>query len=1201
MLQKRPECSTCPLFNNTEVQYRGSFKAAVAFVGDTPNYDDENRNVSFTGKTGNRLFGEITKLGIPANDCVFLNSARCRIDKKNMSKKEINDTLKNCRPIFEKAVKKIKPKLIVAMGALAMQQVLKINRGVEKMKGKVLSSTEFGCPVLIMNHPSATLHDPAKYPQWQYHMSLVKEIRDKNYEINNEKTIVEYKEVQSIDFLLQKQNITVAFDTEHQGLDCHSKKFPMLCYSVTDTPGKGYVVWFIKEQPDLSKAKYTLPWKRGKDIVDVGLMGEPNIKQKVRELRELMARPDIKKIMHHGTFDLLVIEKILGPNYELNSWMMDTQNAAHLLDENLYVMPSLNQLANELTDMPFDQKMDLSQDIDKTDMLKHTRTEEGKQKITTYSAGDANSTLQIGLKLKSWMLQSENKRQANYYFKFLQPALTDVMWPMERQGVPINKKKLDAAAVTIKSNLLDFHEQCLQLIARHAPKIIKKHKEKGLKLTRRDIVRDFLFDRRIGYGIAPHSKNKKTEIPSTNKKDLIIIKDRDDLDPTISEFIDLYTKWGEYSTFHTRYIPQYGKALKPNGFVYPSYSLCGTNTGRPNSKDPNLLNLPKHSPIAHLIRGCVEAPEGWTIVAADASNAELRWLAHVSQDPVMLCVFRNGGDMHVTTAEKVLKIDLSTLSKDDYKRARQRSKPINFGYAYGQTPKGFVNYAKAGYRVNFTLEEATKFQQEYFNTYRGMKVYHQKYISHAHKFKYVDSPLGRRRHLPAIDSEDPYLRGEAERQAINCVDAETEVLTIHGWKYYHEISKETIILTKNIDTNMLEWQKIQKLNVYPNYKGPVVEITCKAFSAIVTPNHNWMVTSRDADGTKFNRLVRTEDLKLYGHDVIHRNGLYAGVKSKEWSDDEVELIGWILTDSSYPKGCVGKSGKRYKTSIIRIGQSEKGNPDKVAEIDDLLQRMSFHHKRYVYNNCVYWLISGDRSQDLKDEFPERVLTMKFLVSLTKTQLKLLYETMLKGDGHREKKNRKEVFMAGTKHKIDMFSILVTLLGYGTSTKYLDLSKIKQKKYDSMGNIPNMNGVWKLTKHFSNTVRLLPKHIKKYVSKQLMWCPTVSNGTFVARRNGFSYITGNSPIQGSSSDTCLIAAGELKRKKIIDTEKAKLFLFTYDELCYLVKDGYEMEAAQAVKHAMENVDFRPFGFEMSIPLESDVKIGKNLAEMKEIKL
>ncbi len=571
-----------------------------------------------------------------------------------------------------------------------------------------------------------------------------------------------YKAVSSVDFLLKKRNFTIGIDTETQGLNFADPNSIVLCYSVSNKREHGYTVWLNAEVP-VENADFTIRWprsvsgKRGKGVAIVGVRQFPQYKRRIRELRQLLKRKDIKKVMMNGVYDLLRFYQLLG-DYKLNSWTMDIQAVAHILDENSFTQASLEMLMQSFTTLPTNQKQMYLRNIDKTDMLSAS-----PKQVSLYAGSDADGTRQVAHTLKRKVISEP--RTANYYIKLVQPVLQNVIYPMSRNGIYIDTEAIPEAEAAIEKEMNEAHTACLEIINNHTPGVTEAHVEAGLKLTRRDLVRDFLFDSTIGMGLRPMSYTT-TQVPSTNKGDLTLLRDLDDTPTEVVDFIENYQTYSEYHTLKTRYINGLKKAAIESR-IYPSWSIVSTVTGRLAGSNPNPMNFPKRSVSARFIRRLIAAPPGWRLMAFDYNQSELRWIAFESGDVTMNKIFREGGDIHVVTAEEVLGVSLAEVTKAEAIDYRRNAKSINFGFIYGMGAPKYQMFAHTDYGVIISIEEAHDRRAAYFLLYYGLPPWHDRMISQAHRNKYVFSPLGRKRHLPMIDSEDRAVVSLAERQAIN--------------------------------------------------------------------------------------------------------------------------------------------------------------------------------------------------------------------------------------------------------------------------------------------------------------------------------------------------------------------------------------------------------------------------------------------------
>ncbi len=192
--------------------------------------------------------------------------------------------------------------------------------------------------------------------------------------------------------------------------------------------------------------------------------------------------------------------------------------------------------------------------------------------------------------------------------------------------------------------------------------------------------------------------------------------------------------------------------------IHTSYNQAVAATGRLSSNNPNLQNIPIRTERGREIRKAfVPRNENYTLLSADYSQIELRIIAELSGDKGMLDAFINGLDIHTATAAKVYNTDLDKVTPE----MRRNAKMVNFGIIYGISAFGLSE------RLNIPRKEAAGIIDAYFTQYSGIKIYMEKTIQFAREHGYVETIMGRRRHLRDINSNNSVVRGFAERNAIN--------------------------------------------------------------------------------------------------------------------------------------------------------------------------------------------------------------------------------------------------------------------------------------------------------------------------------------------------------------------------------------------------------------------------------------------------
>jgi len=197
--------------------------------------------------------------------------------------------------------------------------------------------------------------------------------------------------------------------------------------------------------------------------------------------------------------------------------------------------------------------------------------------------------------------------------------------------------------------------------------------------------------------------------------------------------------------------------IASDGRIHCQLNQTVAATGRLSASEPNLQNIPIRTDLGRRIRKAFVAEKGNKIISADYSQLELRLLAHITQDPVMLEAFQKGEDIHARTARLVF----GAKTDEELKEARRFAKIVNFAIAYAIEPWGLSQ------RVGISRQEAKKVIEDYYNTYKGVRRYMDEVPVRAREHGYVRSIYGRIRPLPGISDRNANIRKAAEREAIN--------------------------------------------------------------------------------------------------------------------------------------------------------------------------------------------------------------------------------------------------------------------------------------------------------------------------------------------------------------------------------------------------------------------------------------------------
>jgi DNA polymerase I len=224
------------------------------------------------------------------------------------------------------------------------------------------------------------------------------------------------------------------------------------------------------------------------------------------------------------------------------------------------------------------------------------------------------------------------------------------------------------------------------------------------------------------------------------------------------ELPKLILEYRQVSKLKSTYVDALPALINPKtGRVHTTFNQTGAATGRLSSSDPNLQNIPIRSDLGRLIRGAFVPEKGNVLISADYSQVELRILAHLSQDEVLLSAFRSGEDIHERTAREVF-TQAELLNPAE---CRRRAKVINFGIVYGLSAFGLSQ------NLGISREDAQKFIDAYFKRYCGVRAWLDNTVAEVRRTGRAQTLFGRVRPIPDINSKEYNLRSFAERTAVN--------------------------------------------------------------------------------------------------------------------------------------------------------------------------------------------------------------------------------------------------------------------------------------------------------------------------------------------------------------------------------------------------------------------------------------------------
>lgn len=324
-------------------------------------------------------------------------------------------------------------------------------------------------------------------------------------------------------------------------------------------------------------------------------------------------------------------------------------------------------------------------------------------------------------------------------FTDLEIPLISVLIAMEMQGIGLDPEFLDQMSDKLAKDLDRLEKRIFQHVGSefnlNSPKQLSQALFKDLNLT-------------------PPDRTNKTASGyySTAADVLEAMADNHEVPALVLEY-------REFAKLKSTYVDALREQINPTTHrVHTSYNQTGSVTGRLASSDPNLQNIPIRTEIGREVRKAFVASEGWSLIAVDYSQIELRVVAHMAEDQAMLEAFASGRDIHAATAAAIYSQPLEEITPDQ----RRKAKAINFGLIYGMSPYGLTQ------TTDLTLAEAEQFVEAYFQKFPGVKGYLDGIREKALKEGYVETLLGRRRYFPQLASGANFnVRRREEREAIN--------------------------------------------------------------------------------------------------------------------------------------------------------------------------------------------------------------------------------------------------------------------------------------------------------------------------------------------------------------------------------------------------------------------------------------------------
>ncbi len=446
--------------------------------------------------------------------------------------------------------------------------------------------------------------------------------------------------------------------------------------------------------------------------------------QIVNIFKPLYENPKILKVGQNLKYDLEVLRNY---DIELKGPMWDTMIAHYL------IQPELRHNMDYMAEVYLHYKtIHIDELIGPKGKKQRSMRDLSPTLVYEYACEDADITLQLKNKLEPEL----KKHDCEELFYQIEMPLMPVLAEMEMNGVCLDTESLAETSKVFTKRMNDLEHRIYELAGQQFN--IASPKQVG----------EILFDK---LKIVEKAKKTKKGQYVTSEEVLQQLRNKHEIVADILEHRGLKKLIGTY-------IDALPKLINPRtGHIHTSFNQTITATGRLSSSDPNLQNIPIRGEDGKEIRKAFIPEPGCLFFSADYSQIELRVMAHLSNDPQMIEVFREGKDLHAATAANIYKKPIEEVTRDE----RTKSKRANFGIIYGITVFGLAE------RLDIPRDEAKMLIDGYFNTFPQVHDYMEHSKEIARKQGYVTTLFGRRRYLPDINSANSVVRGFAERNAIN--------------------------------------------------------------------------------------------------------------------------------------------------------------------------------------------------------------------------------------------------------------------------------------------------------------------------------------------------------------------------------------------------------------------------------------------------
>jgi DNA polymerase-1 len=494
---------------------------------------------------------------------------------------------------------------------------------------------------------------------------------------------------------LMKQT-SVCFDTETTGLKALEVEVIGIAFSYEI--GKGYYLSFPEDQ------------------IETQIILE--------EFRPFF-ESEIEKIGHNLKYDIKVLSTY---NMPVKGKLFDTMIAHYLINPDM--RHNMDILAETYLNY---QPVAITELIGKKGKNQLSMRSVPLKEQTEYAVEDADITFQLK-QLFTGELENGNVTKL---FNDIELPLVSVLTAMEIEGININTGFLKGLSVDLTEDINRLEKSIYEQAGEEFN--IASPKQLGI----------VLFEK---MELVKKPKKTKTGQYATGEDILSYLAKEHEIIKDIQEY-------RQYKKLQSTYVDALPNEVNPKtGRIHTQYMQAVAATGRLSSNNPNLQNIPIRTERGKEVRkSFIPRDENYVLLAADYSQIELRIIAALSAEENMMEAFKNGEDIHASTAAKVFNVPLDEVTRAQ----RSNAKTVNFGIVYGVSAFGLSN------QTDLSRSEAKELIDTYYVTYPKLKAYMSAQVDFAREHGYVETVLNRRRYLKDINSRNAMVRSGAERNAVN--------------------------------------------------------------------------------------------------------------------------------------------------------------------------------------------------------------------------------------------------------------------------------------------------------------------------------------------------------------------------------------------------------------------------------------------------